>query len=782
MVSARCFHSAAPGPGWEDGLAVGNGTVGALVYGTPERHLVTVAHERVVLPTDPIRRAPDLAADLTGIRALIDGGAAQAAAELGVARAAEQGYPGLQWTDPLVPAASLVIIGPPAGENYRRDVDLDGIVTISWEYAGRGHRIRVLVSRADPVTVVELTGFANAADTIRLEPPGNLGPADGPGIRGGNAEHVSFNRPEPAAGELTVLRLAFRADWDFDPTGATTRLVVLSQSTDVTTLVLRVAPDFGGTDGADGADVRAMGRPENADFDALAARHRQIVAGVPRVELDLDTAVSGLSTESLLASADPDHQRELLTLQMGAAQALIAGSTGELPPTLQGVWSGTYDPAWSSDYTMNGNVQNGSIAGMLPTGNAEQLDTWLRMLEGFADDFVDNSARLFGTDGYVLPSRCSPTHGRTTHFDAQHCHEFWTAGGAWAAAFFFDRCWYSGDLGFLAERAYPFGRQIEEFYAQFLSTDADGTLVFDPSYSPENSSPTFASQACRNATMDRASLARLLHDLLQAAEILGRDTWLIGRRQAWLAALPPYRIAPDGTLAEWLDHGVVENLGHRTSSALFGWWFSPDPDLLARPELADATRALVERKLAWRAQTPGAEEMAYGLVQLGLAACAIGDRHGAAECLRRLSRLYFRPALTTTHDVGAIFNVDIAGGLPALVCAMLANSSGNEVRVLPALPVDWPTGRVTGIHLRGGLVVTELRWTTEQIDLVLAVAPGRDNLFRGRGFRILFPPGFRAEQASGVVGGPSQRWTFSACADRKPAGASMGERTEPGHD
>jgi len=431
---------------------------------------------------------------------------------------------------------------------------------------------------------------------------------------------------------------------------------------------------------------------------------------------------------------------------------------------------------------MNGNVQNGSIAGMLPTGNAGQLDTWLSLLEGFADDFVDNSTRLFGTGGYVLPSRCSPTHGRTTHFDAQHCHEFWTAGGAWAAAFFFDRSWYTGDLGFLAERAYPFGRQIEEFYAQFLTTDPSGTLVFDPSYSPENSSPTFGSQACRNATMDRAALARLLHDLLQAAEILGRDAGLTARRRAWLAALPPYRIAPDGTLAEWLDDGVVENIGHRTASALFGWWFTPDPDLLAQPGLADATRALVEGKLAWRAGTPGAEEMAYGLVQLGLAACSIGYRQGAAECLRRLSRLYFRPALTTTHDVGAIFNVDIAGGLPALVCAMLVKSSGGQVTVLPALPLDWPTGRVTGIHLRGGLVVTELRWTTERIDLVLAAAPDHDNLFRGREFRVRFPAGFRADHTTGVVGDPLQRWTFSAFASRSAVGPSTGERTEPGHD
>ena len=686
--------------------------------------------------------------------------------------------PGCSGPTPLVPAASLAIPGPADGENYRRDVDLDGVVAISWDVAGRPRRIRVLVSRADSVTVVELTGFPDAAATVALQPPGDEGPADGPGIRGGNAKHVSFTRPAPAPGELAALRLAFRADWDFEPTGATTRLSVLSESADVTTLLLAVDPD---SDRSDRFGTRTGALPEDADFDSLAARHQEAVSGIARVELDLDVAVSGLSTEALLASTDPDHRRELLLLQLAAAQALIAGSTGELPPTLQGVWSGTYDPAWSNDYTMNGNVQNGSVAGMLPTGNAGQLDTWLRMLEGFTADFIDNSTQLFGTTGYVLPSRCSPTHGRTTHFDAQHCHEFWTAGGAWAAAFFFDRAWYTGDLRFLTERAYPFGRQIEEFYVQFLTFDRTGTLVFDPSYSPENSSPTFASQACRNATMDRAALARLLHDLLAAAEILGRDTDLAARRRAWLGALPPYRIAPDGTLAEWLDDGVVENLGHRTASALFGWWFTPDPDLLARPALAAATRALIKGKLDWRARTPGAEEMPYGLVQLGLAAAVIGDRLGAGECLSRLSRLYFRPALTPTHDLGGIFNVDIAGGLPALVCAMLITSFDDRVSVLPALPPEWPTGRVTGIHLRGGLVVTELRWGPERIELVLA-APGPDNLFRGREFTVQFPAGFRAETTTGVIGDSQQRLTFHAVTGDPRVGPSRAEETEPGHD
>lgn len=741
------YCSDRPGPTWEDGLAIGDGSVGALLWGSPDQHVLTFAHEEALLPTDPVRDPPDLAADLPVFRELIATGHAQQAADLAVARSREQGYPGLQWTDPLVPVAALALpAGDGAGgvagagvvEHYRRDVVSGGRVRIGWHHDGHRRSVAAFVSRADHVTVVVLRGCGPVA-ALRLSPPDDL-PTTTAGVRGGNARHVRFERPAVPAGLLDVLDTVLVADW-CAPLRVRTSLVLLRDD----------GPDGGAvaveiTVGA--ADLVAAGAGHAAlqrtSPTELYRRHLRAAAPPGVVTLDLGAGRSGLPTETLLTADDPVLRRELLQLQLGAAQQLIADSTGRYPPTLQGIWSGTFDPAWSSDLTMNGNVQNGALAAALATGNPEQLETFLALLEGFRADLELNAAALFGTDGIVLPSRCSPRHGRTTHFDADHCHEFWTAGGAWAAAFFLDLVAHTGDLAVLRERAYPFACAVERFYADFLVREKSGTIVFTPSYSPENRSATFGSQACRNATMDRAALAVLLRGLLRAAELLGADEDLTDRRRDWLASLPPYRVAPDGTLAEWLDAGVEENLGHRTASQLLGLWFEPDPELL-RPPLRTAVHALVDAKLAWRASEEGVEEMAYGLVQLGLAAAATGHAAGAQDCLDRLSRKYFRSALTTTHDVGGIFNADGSGGLAALVCAVLVGSHApDRLVVLPALPPSWPTGTVTGVHARGALVVERLEWDPDRISLDLRALPGSSALRRGAPLHVVLPAGWHS--------------------------------------
>jgi len=736
-MSTSRFWTGTRGVDWEHGLASGNGVIGALLYGEPARHEITVAHERVVLPTDPPRAAPQLAGDLERIRGLIAKGRAQDAADLGVARAAEQGYPGLQWTDPLVPSITVVLETDGEAEDYRRQIDLDrDVATVSWTVTGEPHGIDMFVSRADHAVIVRLRGSADAARVSRTSPRNVVTTASG--VKGGNAARVSFD--EWSDGDDLWLSQRFAAEWRLQVTGSDAVVSRLASGDGVLTLAIGVEPTGTGATDAAAWHERISRLPR--DFDLLLERHvAALAAEVAVARVEFGGASGERATEDLLADESPDARNTLVAVQYRAAQRLIASSTGELPPTLQGVWSGTFDPAWSSDYTMNGNVQNGSIASMLSTGNPAQLRTYLDMLEGFAADFRHNSAQLFGTQGYVLPSRCSPTHGVCTHFDAKHCHEFWTAGGAWAALFFFDYAWHTADLDYLREHAYPFAREVERFYEGFLFEDVDGVFEFSPSYSPENLSPTFGSQACRNSTMDRAALACLLQGLRRAARLLGSDAELDPRRAEWLRKLPAYRVAPDGTLAEWLDDGVVEDIGHRTASQLLGTWYEPDGDILTR--LREPVRAVIRDKLRWRESGGTREEMAYGLVQLGLAAAAICDGDLALECVDRMSRLYFLPSLATTHDVGAIFNVDIAGGFPAVVNAMLVGSTVGTLKLLPALPGRWRSGSVAGLHARGGVVVDELSWTPSHLRATLRIEPGARALREGRPLHVELPTGWR---------------------------------------
>src|SRR5690606_27476857 len=153
-------------------------------------------------------------------------------------------------------------------------------------------------------------------------------------------------------------------------------------------------------------------------------------------------------------------------------------------------------------------------------------------------------------------------------------------------------------------------------------------------------------------------------------------------------SLPDYAIADDGTLAEWGD-GWAQNGAHRHLSQLYPLWYEIDAAFMGDDACARALRAAAQEtirtRIAWRAEDPtpppGRMEMAFGLVQLGLAAAALGDADSALICAEWLAVDHWSPALTSRHDAGRIFNLDASGGLPAVVAAMLLSSAVDTLTV-----------------------------------------------------------------------------------------------------
>jgi hypothetical protein len=428
--------------------------------------------------------------------------------------------------------------------------------------------------------------------------------------------------------------------------------------------------------------------------------------------------------EELLASgATP----ELIARLVDAGRYAIVSSCGDLPPTLQGVWSGTYDPPWRSGYTFDGNLPS-AVAALHATGTPELMHGLFDLLDGMVPDLAENARRLYGCRGLLLPPHAS-TGGRHNHFGPEWCLTCWTSGAAWMARLYWDHFSHTRDRDFLRDRALPFLTAAAEFHEDFL-TDAG----FVPSYSPENTPADGDGQAAVNSTLDVAAVRDLTRNLVRAHRELG----LPGTRR-WLrlaARLPGYRISADGELAEWATPaGPVEQLdhhAHRHASHLFPLWYEPDP-AFADPRLRAAAVRSVRARLAWwRGQE--SDEMAFGLAQLGLAAARLGLAEEAHEALALMATRYWRPTLVSTHNRGALFNVDISGGLPAVVAAMLVRSTEGRVDLLPALPSAWPAGRVEGLRARGGVAVDRLEWGSGTATALLrSVEP--------RTVRIGFPGG-----------------------------------------
>lgn len=748
---------------WEEALITSNGSIGALVMGRPLAETITFSHERLFMPNGHLLPVPQMAPHLEAIRSLLAAGRYREAAQEAARAARAEGYDEMIWTDPLVPAFDLTMTVDRNGElrDVARSVDFQtGVATVRWE-DGRGVLLRrVFVSRADHVAVVSLRAPAgeSLACRVALKPT----PADEPEPDDEDEENDAAPTATPESSHLQADEQGNAAETDSLPPGVAQ--IDIAAAGDVLTYqsrfaetslggtrshagVVRVIAVGGGAQARDQAivvenarevvllislevnqadsppDVVAIERrlaTLEPDFDHLLRRHVALHGKIfDRVRLDLggDSDQHRLPTEVLLRESEIGRMSPaLLEKQFDASRYAILCASGDLPPTLQGVWTGTWTPPWQSDYTHNGNVPT-ALASMLMANMPECIEAYFDYMESLLPHFQVNARRLFGARGILVPSRTS-SHGYNIHFDEEYIHLFWTPGAAWAAHFFYDYYLYTGDRQFLEQRAYPFMKEAALFYEDFLYEGNDGRWVFNPSYSPENTPANSDSQASINATMDIALVSDLFSNLIEANQTLRADP---DDRKRWtdiLDKMPDYRIGSGGVLAEWTTPKLLDNHQHRHVSHLVGL-FDGLPDKIAHDAtLQEAATQVIERRMVAR-RDAGGGEMSFGLVQMGLAAASLGNAPLAHEAVDLLSDAYWRPNLTTTHNPQSLFNVDICGGMPAVIIKMLVSSEPGSVRLLPALPDSWPTGRIEGILCRGQIEIQSLQWDARRIAVTL---------------------------------------------------------------
>ena len=745
------FATATAATTWEEGLIVGSGRVGAVLSGQPDAITITFAHERYFLPLNARPDAPDLTSALGEIRGALLAGDDEEASALVSAAARADGYDkGLVWTDPLGICGTLSVRTPGGVASARRLMDpLGGEVAVEWvDLDGGTHAVRMFAPRDEETVWISVESDRDSTAAVTLELGGgektsfDTGVADGSRAvsavaTGGERGHLESTAGTPPLTARTVVTADTGSPWAVHGAAAESSTQIEAgtpRSIRVDVAVLN----------EDAPDESPSNRLDS--WSELRERHRRTHGELTGASLlDLRAASTHEYTEDLWDAAragDLDAERREVEIAYLSGRANIISSTGELPATLQGVWQGTWRPAWSADYTLNGNVQNGGIASLIPTGTPELTRSFLTLLLEHTNDYRENARRIYGAEGMLLPSRMS-THGRADHFAPEYAHLFWMGCGGWALRVAADLVETTGDKSIVNDALWELAEGVLRF-AETATIEIDGTRRLIPSYSPENTPTGSALPVATDATIDVA----ILRDAARATALLGRardDNSLDSRWDHLVETLPAYRVADDGTLAEWIDPTWGENVAHRHVSQLYPLWYDVDPAFLGDSErsreLRDAAAATIAAKIAWRAEEPtappGRMEMAFGLVQLGLAAAALGDADAAMTCARWLAVDHWRPTLTTTHDAGRIFNLDASGGLPAVVAAMLLGSTTDELSVLPALPEAWTSGSITGLRARGGLVVDTLDWDPAGVSMTVRrpapaewLAPAEGTLIR----------------------------------------------------
>ncbi len=736
-LPAHGFKSEVPAKNWQHGLLTGNGTLGAIVMGDPYDDTIYLSDSRIYLPLAKSPKYIEMAQRLPAIRELCLAGEFRSAGEQIIA--ARSQYSFLDQRDPFIGAFSLGIRVPKRGLlRMQRTVDfLTAEACISFEDDLGISKRAAFVSREHNVLVLRLDGTCpqSAAFSFSQMPWSQSSGSDGgadeklivEGIKASEhgvkknclyfrtlfANSNQFNLLKGYEGVGHIVSLGGQREESADA-------ITILDAREILVIV-KIAPILKNSNSETSfpllcAELDRVAPDYEALLKAHVKKHRELISRVT-FSLGASDAERSKPTERLNEdSLNIEAPLAKIERAFHAARYNIICSTGTNPPNLQGLWTATWAAPWHGDFTVNGNLPC-AVSFNLMGNTAELMEPFFRFYEERAQDFRTCAKSLYGMRGLHVPCHMT-TSGLETDFMPNYPHVFSHSAAPWAMQFYFDYYRYTGDLGFLRNRAYPMMKATCEFLEDFLTlTDERGKLIIVPSYSPENAPggedncPTAI-----NSTMDVSAAKQVLRNSAVAAKHLGCDEDLQAKWVDLAAKLPDYEVGPDGSFREWLWPGLKESNQHRHCSHLYALFDECPSEILDNSELVRAVEHTLRERMAFRAQDTF---MAFGEVQIGLAAARIGSSELAQECINVLAKGYWSDGMASFHNWGDLFNMDISGGFPYLCASTLVYADPGRIKLFPALPKQWKRGSIEGIRLRGGILVKELKWEDRSAMVVL---------------------------------------------------------------
>ncbi|WP_407431541.1 glycosyl hydrolase family 95 catalytic domain-containing protein [Arcticibacter sp.] len=746
--SMKLWYNKPSGKVWESALPVGNGRLGAMVYGNVQTETIQL-NEHTLWSGSPNRNDNLLALDsLEVIRKLIFEGKQKQAENLA--------------NKVLISKQSHGQIFGPAGEvhlsfpghdhytHYYRELDLErAVAKTSYTVGGVTYTREVIASLSERIIAVRLTAsrprsisftasFSSPQPNVEVKTlhsrqltfAGTT--IDHEGVKG-MVRYKGIAQINPEGGEI------FSAD-----TSITVR------NANAVTIYISVATNFNHYNDITGDESNRaavyLNRAARKPFSKIIRDHVSAYQQYfNRVKINLgmtEPSAAKLPTNERLKNFSSTNDPEFAALyyQFGRYLLISSSQPGGQPANLQGIWNGSLRPAWDSKYTININAQMNYWPAE-KTNLSELHEPFLKMVKELAATGRKTAADMYGARGWV--AHHNTDIWRITGAVDGAFWGAWTNGGGWTSQHLWEHYLYTGDVAFL-QTAYPILKGAALFYIDYLMEHPRlGYLVANPDESPENAPAAHqGSSLDAGVTMTNQIIFDVFSSTIRAAELLKKDQAFMDTLVHTRNRLAPMHIGQHAQIQEWLDDIDDPNDNHRHISHLYGLFPSNQISAYRTPDLFSAAKTtLIHRgdlstgwsmgwKVNWWARLQDGNH-AYKLIQNQLT--PVGVNRGGGGTYDNL------------FDAHPPFQIDGNFGCVSGITEMLMQSADGAVHLLPAVPDVWrASGSIGGIKAIGGFEIVELKWKDAQLVKVVVKSHLGGNL------RLRVPNAIELSEASMV--------------------------------